>query len=85
MPEKKIMKKLGRVEFKISYVIDLENEDMIDEAKQCVYEDIMNAMKYNEVAENIDVIDDPSAKVEDIAEFLLEREDDADWANAETD
>lgn len=57
---------------------------MIDEARQCVYEDVMNAMKYDEVAENIDVISDPSAKVEDIPEFLTERIED-DWAQAETD
>lgn len=78
------MTKLGRVEFKISYVVDLENENMIDEARQCVYEDVMNAVKYDEVAENIDVTDDPSAKAEDIPEFLTERIDD-DWAQAETD
>lgn len=78
------MTKLGRVEFKISYVVDLENENMIDEARQCVYEDVMNAVKYDEVAENIDVKDDPSAKTEDIPEFLTEQIDD-DWAQAETD
>lgn len=78
------MTKLGRVEFKISYVVDLENENMIDDARQCVYEDVMNAVKYDEVAESIDVISDPLAKAEDIPEFLTEQIDD-DWAQAETD
>jgi hypothetical protein len=72
------MARLGRIEFKISYVVDLENENMVDEARQCVYEDVMNAVKYDEVAENIDVVEDTTATTEDIPEFLLGPNEDED-------
>ena len=71
------MPRLGRVTFNINYVVDLDNTDMVDEAKQCVFEDVMNAVKYDEVVNHIKVEYDPTAKHEDISEFLLtlERED----------
>ena len=32
--------RLARVEFSIGYVVDLDNEDMIDHAKEAVFEDV---------------------------------------------
>lgn len=71
------MARLGRVTFNVSYVVDLDNTDMVGEAKQCVFEDVMNAVKYDEVVNYIKTEYDPTAKQEDISEFLLtiERED----------
>ncbi len=66
------MSRLGRVSFKVNYVVDLDNQAMVDEAKQCVFEDVMNAVKYDEVPAHITVEYDPAAKREDIPEFLLE-------------
>lgn len=78
------MAKLGRVEFKIGYVVDLDNENAVAEAKQCVFEDVMNAVKYDEVIEYIKVVPDPTAKAEDIPEFLLPGEEkNDDWAEAD--
>lgn len=65
------MPRLGRVYFNINYVVDLDNKDMVDEAKQCVFEDVMNAVKYDEVAAHIEVVSDATATEEDIPEFLL--------------
>jgi hypothetical protein len=45
---------------------------MISEAKDCLYEDILNAVKYNELHEYIRVVEDKTAKVSDIPEFLKE-------------
>jgi hypothetical protein len=72
------MARLGRVEFKISYVVDLENENMVDEARQCVFEDVMTAVKYDEVDKNIDIVEDSTADAEDIPEFLSGPTEDED-------
>lgn len=71
MAKKKKMR-LGRVCINHSYVVDLDNPDMVQEAKDCLYEDLMNAYKYNEFGDNIDVVEDKTASEEDIPEFLLE-------------
>lgn len=66
------MARYGKVEFKISYVVDLDDQIMVDDAKQCVFEDVMNAVKYDEVVNYIDAAEDPTAKAEDVPEFLRE-------------
>jgi hypothetical protein len=67
--------KLGKVGINYSYVVDLENETMVDEAKDCVYEDIMNAFKYNELGNHIGIIENKDQlSEEDIPEFLKDQE-----------
>ena len=78
------MPRLGRVSFTISYVVDLDNTDMVDEAKQCVFEDVMNAVKYDEVPDCIKIEQDPTANQQDIPEFLLPTEDNDDGDTSET-
>jgi hypothetical protein len=63
-------KRLGRVVINIEYVVDLDNPEMIEDAKQCIFEDITNSIKYGEVDQWIDVVPAPDAKEEDIPEFL---------------
>lgn len=70
MPKKK--KRFGRVVVRCSYVVDLDNKDMISEAKDCIYEDVMNAVKYDELQNYIEVVEDKSAKESDIPDFLKE-------------
>jgi hypothetical protein len=70
------MPRLGRVTYSVNYVVDLDNKDMVDEAKQCVFEDVMNAVKYDEVTNWINVEDAPDADPSDIPEFLLKQNDD---------
>jgi len=36
--------RLGRVEFNIGYVVDLDNAVMVSEAKLAIYEDVQNAV-----------------------------------------
>ena len=61
----------------MEYVVDLDNEEMIDEAKNALYEDLMSAYKYDEIYNNIDVTEeDKSLKESDIPEFLLETDED---------
>lgn len=69
---KKAKKILGRVRISHSYIVDMSNKDMVQEAKDCLYEDLMNAYKYDELAGWIDVEEDKNAKESDIADFLKE-------------
>ncbi len=71
---KKTKKRLGRVVMALSYVVDMDNPDMIQEAKDCLFEDICNAVKYNEI-DNFEIIPDKTLKTEDIPDFLLHKDD----------
>ena len=64
------MAKLGRVYFNLSYVVDMDDQEMVEQAKEAIYEDIMSALKYNEIDSYIDLKLDKKAKVKDIPEFL---------------
>lgn len=70
------MPRLGRVYFNINYVVDLDNKEMVAEAKQCVFEDVMNAVKNDELVANIKVTADPAADPNDIPEFLRDHDND---------
>jgi len=73
MKAKKV--KLGKVIFDLGYVVDLNDPDMVAHAKECIYEDIMSAYKYDEVQSYIEVVDAPGAKESDIPSFLLTEND----------
>jgi hypothetical protein len=57
-----------------SYVVDLDNEEMVERAKTCAYEDIMNAVKYNEVGNLLSVEEAAGLDPSDIPEFLKDEE-----------
>jgi hypothetical protein len=67
---KKTKKRYGVVCLRNRYVVDMDNRDMIGEAKECLYEDLMNAVKYDELGANIDVIEDKTVNEADIPDFL---------------
>ena len=71
------MIKYKRVILDLGYVIRDGDDNMEQNAKEYIYEDIMNLIKYNEVDDAITVVDAPDAKEEDIPEFL--REEQEDW------
>lgn len=64
--------KYKRVILDLGYVIRAGDDQMEQHAKESIYEDIMNLVKYDEVFDAITIIDAPDAKEEDIPEFLLE-------------
>ena len=66
--------KLGRIVV-YSYVVDLDNKEMVERAKTCAYEDIMNAVKYNEVGNLLSVEEAPNLDPSDIPEFLKDEEE----------
>jgi hypothetical protein len=63
-------KNLGVVCFNIEYVVDLDDPNMVEAAKECLFEDICNAVKYDEITTNIDVTTRKGLKVSDIPVFL---------------
>jgi len=71
--------KLGRVGFISSYVVDLDDDVMVDRAIDCLYEDITNAVKNNELEYSIGVlpnnVDPVDLSEEDIPEFLKGEEE----------
>ena len=67
--------KYKRLTLDLGYVVRAGDDQMIQHAKEAFYEDIMNAVKYDELFDWIDVVDAPEATEADIPEFLLEEED----------
>jgi len=68
--------RLGRVRVSTEYVVDLDNKEMVDHAKDCIVEDINNAIKYFEVYGLLEIDTDGHGLEEsDIPEFLLENEE----------
>jgi len=68
-----------------SYVVDLDNEEMVERAKTCAYEDIMNAVKYNEVGNLLSVQEVPGLDPSDIPDFLTNDEEDMHFDEDEHD
>lgn len=64
-------KRLGRVYIDFGYIVDLDNKEMVDEARNCLIEDLMNAFKYSELEQYVDVEEAPDASEDSIPEFLL--------------
>jgi hypothetical protein len=62
--------RLGRVKLNLDYVVDLDDKDMVDTAKECLYEDIGSMIKYNELWEAITVNEDENAEESEISSFL---------------
>ena len=57
----------------VQYVVDMDNADMVNQVKDALYEDVVSALKYNELFDYIHVTDeDKTLKKEDIPEFLTE-------------
>lgn len=66
--------RLGRVKFEISYVVDLDDNEMVRLAKNSLYDDLDNIVKYGEYP-STEYIEDCSLSKDDIPEFLTESND----------
>lgn len=66
------MARYGRVTFSISYVVDLDDAEMIADAKDAIAEDVENAAGYGDVELCCKVTPDDAAAEADIEEFLIE-------------
>ena len=64
--------RLGRVGIEHGYTVDFDDKEMVDQAKACLYEDIMNAYKTDEMYDWICVLRDKSLEESDVPDFLRE-------------
>ena len=67
--------KYQRLIIDLGYVVRSGDDEMIQHAKTAFYEDIMNGYKYNDLWDQISIVDAPGATEADIPEFLLEKGD----------
>ncbi len=63
---------MGRVFWANGYAVDLDDKEMVDHAREAVFEDVCNAVKFDEVDNAITVEIRPDLTVADIASFLVE-------------
>ncbi len=71
--------RLGKVVIKNEYVVDLDNKEMVEEATDCLFEDVMNAAKYDELGLWIRTVEDSSLSEADIPEFLKGEKEYWEW------
>ena len=65
---------MGKVVVDMGYVVDLDDEYMVEHAKSSLFEDVMNAVKFNEIHLNIKELVVPEALHSEIPQFLLPEE-----------
>lgn len=62
--------RLGKVMFYNYYVVDLDNEDMVEDAKLLLCEDIYDGVKFDELGNYIETFEDASLSEKDIHPIL---------------
>ena len=71
---KRKRKKYARLVVDLGYVVDPNNDEMVQNAHECIYEDLMNAYKYGDLYDCIKMVDSPGSTKKDIPQFLLEED-----------
>ena len=65
--------RLGKICIEVGYVVDLDNETMVNAAKECIVDDIDRALHTNILSGWVKTIEnDADLKESDIAGFLIE-------------
>ena len=67
--------RLGKVYLSETYVVDLDDEEMIEHAREAIYEDVRYAVLHEEISSWIDIKEDTSLNEKDIPSFLIEEEE----------
>lgn len=68
--------RMGLVRFELHYAVDLNDEEMVNHAKECLYEDIMSMVKHDETFNGIKVVESPETSYDEIPDFLTEETED---------
>jgi hypothetical protein len=65
---------LGKVQFKIEYVVDLDDKEMVYDAKEAIIDSLISIYKYDLEKHDfpIKIIEDSTLTKDDIPKFLLE-------------
>lgn len=77
------MARYGRVTFTRSYVVDLANEEMVDDAKELLAEDIANIVRDDAVIDYIGTTEAPEATKADINDLLWQNDKER-WSHRST-
>jgi hypothetical protein len=64
--------RLGKIKMTFEYTVDLDNERMVDYAKDAILEDIGSFYLESDNIDALEVVEDKDAKEGDIPSFLLE-------------
>jgi hypothetical protein len=64
--------RLGKVHISHSYVVDLDNKDMVEHAMDSLHEDLMNSYKREKLYTLIKAVEAPEANESEIPDFLTE-------------
>jgi hypothetical protein len=68
--------RVGRVEYSLGYVVDLDNKDMVNRAKEAILEDMRNVLSAansgEEIIAGIDIIKEGDFSEADIPSWLSE-------------
>lgn len=67
--------RLGRVSLRMEYVIDLDNENMVYEARDCIVSDVDEMVKFDEYDHYIKYEEDGNLSERDIPSFLIAEDD----------
>jgi len=65
--------RLGRVQVTAGYIVDLDDPDMVLEARDALYDDLMSVYKHDQLGFAIKSIPAPEASENDIPDFLMEK------------
>jgi hypothetical protein len=69
--------RLGKLKFEVAYVVDLDDEDMVERAKQVLAQDVIDMVHLNggrAIKNSLVQIEEPEATVDDIEACLFEDE-----------
>lgn len=64
--------RMGKVQFIVDYVVDLDNADQIEIAKDFISEDVEDIVRYHQINDWFDLVEDPNLSYSDIHTGILE-------------
>jgi len=73
--KKETKMRLGRIEFNMGYVVDLDNEDMVWHAKEAIADDVMSVVQGGRSIP-LNTITEGKFVESDIPDFLLDDDED---------
>ena len=67
--------RLGRIEISYGYNVDLDDEEMVNDAKEALYDDLKTTHEWNEFEYYLSAEEDKKLGEGDIPSFLIENRD----------
>jgi len=64
--------RIGKVQIGLEYIVDLDDPEQVETAREFICADLESAIKYNEIDSNIEIVEDTTLTVSDINQNVLE-------------